>query len=149
MDIQISDEQKTIVHNFGIGSNLSIIAVAGAGKTTTILILSKLSPDKEFIVLTYNRRLSDETKYRIKNWNISNVEMQTYHGFCTKYFGQSHNDSMISKLLDCPPQLSLEERLKMFDVLVIDEMQDMNELYYNFVKNKLKYMNVNLQIILL
>jgi len=149
MDIQISDEQNNIAHNFQKGLNLSIVAVAGAGKTTTILILSQLFPDKEFLILTYNRRLSDETKNRIKSWNIKNAEMQTYHGFCTKYFGSSHNDAMMSRLSHCSPQLSLAGRLKMFNVLIIDEMQDMNELYYNFVHDKLKYMNDHLQIVLL
>lgn len=149
MDIQLSEEQENILHCYQKGGNLTVVAVAGAGKTTTILLLAKHCPEKQFLVLTYNRRLSDETKCRIKKWNITNVEMQTYHGFCTKYYGQSHNDAMFSKLVTASPNNQMSGRLKCFDTIIIDEMQDMTELYYNFISNKLKHMNESLQMILL
>ena len=149
MDIQISDEQSNIVKQFQKGHHLTILAVAGAGKTTTILILAQNNPNEEIIVLTYNRRLSDETKIRINKWNLGNIEMQTYHGFCTKYFGSSYNDVTMSKLINSLPQISMSNRLQKFTTLIIDEMQDMNDLYYNFIHNKLSYFNANLKIVLL
>lgn len=149
MDIKISKEQQIIVDNFKQGLDLSILAVAGAGKTTTILFLAEENKDKNFLVLTYNRRLSDATKQRIQDSKISNVEMYTYHGFCTKYFGPSHNDQMMSTFIGCPPMgQEMAIKLRDFNVLIIDEMQDMTDLYYDFIHGALEYLE-KIQMVLL
>lgn len=147
--IEPSDEQQTIINHALTHENLAIIAVAGAGKTTTILLLARACPERSFFVLTYNRRLSDETKHRIKSFNVTNVEMYTYHGFCTRYFAPSHNDATLSACLTSAPHTSLKDHLLAKDVLIIDEMQDMNDLYYQFIHHKLVFLKDVCQIVLL
>lgn len=149
MEIKTSEEQQLILISFNEGNNIAIEACAGSGKTTAIILLALANPNKQFIVFTYNRRLSDETKERLNKFGITNVEIQTYHGFCTKYFSPSHNDTMLARSLYASPHEGSMARLKMFDVFIIDEMQDMNELYYTFVHNKVQYFKENIQRVLL
>ena len=75
-------------------------------------------------MLTYNRRLSDETRHRIEQWELNNAEIQTYHGFCTKYYGPSHNDAQMVNYTKNDPRGKLLDRLQMFDVLIIDEISE-------------------------
>lgn len=144
-----SEEQIDILSEFNNNKHIQTIACAGAGKTASIKMLAKDNPDLSFMAVTYSRSLSDETKEKLIEDDINNVEMQTYHGFCTKYFGAAHNDATFSRHLLASPTTKAAVRLKTFDILIIDEIQDMNQLYYQFIKNKLQYFKPELQMVLL
>ena len=58
--------------------NLILIAVAGAGKTTTLVEAVKLM-DGWIDVAAYNRDIADEIKAKIGY--LSNVQVNTFHGF--------------------------------------------------------------------
>jgi hypothetical protein len=150
MDFVFSEEQEIILKAFQNGDNVSINAVAGAGKTTASLLLAQENPSTEFFLLTYSRNLSDGTKAKIETLNITNIEVQTYHGCCTKYYGPSHNDNTLAALVNAYPVSEYASaRLKRFQVVIIDELQDMNELYYNFIRNKLQHFNEKIQMVIL
>jgi superfamily II DNA or RNA helicase len=57
----LSVEQTLIVESFPI-SNVIVDAVAGSGKTTTILSAAKSVPSKLCLLLTYNTKLCKETE---------------------------------------------------------------------------------------
>jgi superfamily II DNA or RNA helicase len=83
--MQASDEQQIIIKNINI-NNIIVDSVPGSGKTTTNIFIAKAYPDKKILLLTFNRKLSDETKYKLVKENITNMEAYTYHGFCSRKF---------------------------------------------------------------
>jgi len=126
-----SDEQNEIMINFRLGYNLKIEAVAGAGKTTTLLLLAKIASNEfnvKSLILTYNKSLQLEIQNMIDIYKI-NCLVYTYHGYASKIYKRCiNNDKLLRQcLLQEPihnPQIS---------VLFLDEVQDMNEDYHNLV----------------
>ena len=60
-----SDEQIRIINALET-SNVIVDAVAGSGKTTTILHLAQTYFYESFLLLTYNNKLRLETKARVE-----------------------------------------------------------------------------------
>ena len=77
----ISDEQLTIVNNLGL-NNVIVDSVAGSGKTTTNIYIAKKYSDLNILLLTYNAKLKMETREKVSNLNITNLEVHSYHSFC-------------------------------------------------------------------
>jgi len=92
----LSAEQNAVVKHVKLGYNVMVDAVAGSGKTTTILNIAKQLPDKIIMLLTYNARLKDETRAKVRKFNIKNLEAHSYHAFCVKYYDPlAHVDTKI------------------------------------------------------
>jgi len=142
--INYSEEQRAIAT--AIKDNYSVIvsAEAGSGKTTCIrhvvetlsaaeMDVSELNEDsddfleslmdfnvKRVLVLLYNKRLSDETKVRI---NGSNVKIGTIHAAASWLYGKNcRNDDGIKGILTENSAPVVDNCH--FDVLVLDEAQD-------------------------
>lgn len=139
MEYPASDEQSRIVNDVVKGNNVCVDAVAGSGKTTTILHIAKALPDKSLLVVTYNKQLRLETKSRINRLGITNVEMHTYHSACGTYF-ETHGgfEQTIKTVGDGTAAL---RRPINHHILVIDEVQDMNQSRHLVVKRFLTYMD--------
>ena len=132
----MTDEQKNIVETLN-HSNVLVNAVAGSGKTTTILFLAQHYVDKQIMVITYNAKLRIETIKRCDKMNMKNIEVHTYHSFCRKYYHRScKTDTEIREFVNGSKNVSLKPFY--FDILVLDEVQDMNFLYYHFVIKTIK-----------
>ena len=130
--IEISDEQKIIVDFLIEGYNVIVDACAGSGKSTTILWAAKLMPEREFIIITYNSMLRHEMVMKIKELHIENIEVHTYNSLeKSKYLPNEYSDTGIRKILrdHIDPLSPLSKK----DIIVIDEVQDMTKLYYQFV----------------
>ncbi len=138
-----SDEQKTILEHVALGRSVKVDAVAGSGKTTTCLHIAKSNPTKAVFQLTYNARLKLETRARASQLGIQNIEVHSYHAFFVKYFdGSGFTDvSIIECLKRGPPELRAPLRC---DILIIDEAQDMNLLYFQLVLLLLRSISDNL-----
>ena len=132
-----SEEQMYIINHIKSGKyNGEVDAVAGSGKTTTILSLATHITDKSIIQITYNSELKREVSEKKDKYGLTNIAIFTYHSFAYKYYTEEANtDIGISKIVrtDMPPKMSLPH----IDILVGDEIQDMNFLYYQFVQKVL------------
>jgi len=132
-----SEEQMYIINHIKSGKyNGEVDAVAGSGKTTTILSLATHITDKSIIQITYNSELKREVSEKKDKYGLSNIAIFTYHSFAYKYYTEEANtDIGISKIVrtDMPPKMALPQ----MDILVGDEIQDMNFLYYQFVQKVL------------
>ena len=131
-----SDEQNEIILNFKAGYNLKIEAVAGAGKTTSILLLARIAAQDfgcKSLILTYNKGLQLEIQNMIDSYKI-NCLCYTYHGYASKIYKKCINNDKVLRqcLLEDPPYNP------QIPVLFLDEVQDMNEDYHKLV-NKLSY----------
>ena len=132
-----SEEQMYIINHIKSGKyNGEVDAVAGSGKTTTILSLATHITDKSIIQITYNSELKREVSEKKDKYGLTNIAIFTYHSFAYKYYTEEANtDIGISKIIrtGMPPKMALPQ----MDILVGDEIQDMNFLYYQFVQKVL------------
>lgn len=113
--------------------NVVIIACAGSGKTTTIHQIAAAGDNKTLLVFMFNRRIMEETISRAKSLGIENIIVYTYHSFgCEFYSSECFTDQGLKRVLkdDMPPQKELPQ----FDILVLDEQQDMNPIFYEFIR---------------
>jgi len=130
-----TDEQQLIVDKVGEGKNIIVDAVAGSGKTTTVLWIAKTYPDKTILQLTYNRGLKDEVCEKRDALCLQNLEIQTYHGFASKVFRKSiYNNNKLKEVINDCSMKSYSA-----DILILDEVQDMTPDYFvlaNIVKSE-------------
>jgi hypothetical protein len=143
--INLNIEQKEIINSIKNGYNIIVDAVAGCGKTTTSLAIAQECKDKNILLLTYNAGLKTETRQRIIKHNIKNLEVHSYHSFCVKYFNYPCYDDLRMQLL---LQLLLQNNKDMniyFDLIILDEQQDMKPLFFELIQYIIK---PNIQICL-
>lgn len=141
----MSHEQQLVCDHICNGENVIVDACAGSGKSTTILGVAKSLPKRRFLQITYNAMLRKEFKEKVVEHGLTNIEVHTYHSLAVKYFSnEAHTDTGIRHILhpksvsssDTTSRCTLREDVTMaqFDVVVIDEAQDMTFLYYRFVQ---------------
>lgn len=135
-----SEEQKYIIRACKDGSNVVVDAVAGSGKTTTLLGIATACPEERILAILFNRSLKEETRLRAQNLSLTLLEVHNYHALARKYYDTTiQNDSGITKVLK---QNSKPVRqLPQWSRLVIDEVQDMNPLYYRLIKKLIHDLN--------
>jgi len=132
MPFKPSDEQQHIINVMKKGGNVMVDAVAGSGKTTTIISLAKQIPNKLILQVTYNSQLKTETRERILEEGLNNVVIHTYHSLATNYYDKkSYTDDKMSNMIK--DNIS-GHSLYYCDIMVIDEAQDMTILYYTLLK---------------
>lgn len=141
-----SDEQMNIIKAVGNGHNVMVNAVAGSGKSTTTNLIAKHLYPKKILVITYNRRLMDDSNLKAKEYGIDNIEIRTYHSLCSKLHNPAPTDSGIIKALaiDNEPEVSVD-----YDIIIIDETQDCKELLYNYMIKVINQNTKNVQLVIL
>lgn len=90
-EIKFSDEQNAIFDYAEHGIlNIIIQAVAGAGKTTTLVeCANRIGDDKSILLLAHNRSTRDTLKTKISN--KKNVKVYTLHGLAWRMFTEYFN----------------------------------------------------------
>ena len=145
INIKLSDEQNNIIK---FKSNIKIDAVAGSGKTTTILHMSLENPIKKIFQITYNNLLKREVRKKASELCIKNVEIHTYHSLAVKYYNlYAYTDEEIKKIISS--NQSINKNYYQIDILFIDETQDMVLDYYKLIKKFIADTNSQPQIIIL
>lgn len=124
-----SIEQQNILKTVRT-KNIIIQAIAGAGKTTTILHIANQFKRKKVLLLTYNSKLRKETCDRIEKFELKNIDCHTYHSYFHKYDNSVINDIMMQKYLDKTKKLPVTK----YNIVIIDEAQDMIPLYYRAIR---------------
>lgn len=66
-------------HQFQPNEILAIKSVAGSGKTTTLLELSKIHKTKKILYLAFNKALITDIGTKIRKQGIKNLHPQTFH----------------------------------------------------------------------
>lgn len=132
-----SAEQRAVIRAVARGHNVISDAVAGSGKTTTVLSLAAALPSKYVFQVTYNSMLKLEVRTKAAQRGIGNLEIHSYHSAATTYYDRAaHADHVIERLLqaDAAPRKDLPA----VDVLVVDEAQDMTATYFQFLRKLLR-----------
>lgn len=127
----LSNEQIDIINTIKQNNNVICDAVAGSGKTTTVLELAMALPEKLILQITYNSILRHEVKDKAKN--IKNLKIHSYHSLYVNYYSRdAYTDNVINNIIinNSPP---IKDLLK-FDIIVIDEVQDMTILFFTAIQ---------------
>lgn len=128
----ISEEQSVVLNNTKNGKNSVVDAVAGSGKSTTVLSIAAALTTQKIIQFTYNSMLRCEIKEKTEQLQISNLDVHTYHSMAVKYYHSSaHTDTGLRHII--ATKMKPRIRVPKKDVIVIDEAQDMTPLYFQMV----------------
>ena len=126
-----SIEQESVINSISRGNNVIVDSVAGSGKTTCNLHIAKHFPHFNILLLTYNAKLKLETREKVSKLQINNLETQSYHSFCVKHYDHKcYTDSTIGTILSTD-QLLYD--IIDYDIIIIDEAQDISTLYYQLI----------------
>jgi len=128
-----SGEQQFVIDKLIEGYNVICSAVAGSGKSSTILSAAKQLPEQKILQLTYNSELRAENIEKVKALKLTNIEVHTFHSLGFHYYSKECNtDTGIRKVLrnDTKPVRSIPK----FDICMLDEYQDNTNLYYKLIK---------------
>jgi len=80
--LELTEEQHTIVNSTG---DIKINAVAGSGKTTTIIEYAKARPkDSRILYLAFNKSVKLEAIRKFVDNRVSNVKVETAHSLAFK-----------------------------------------------------------------
>jgi len=125
MLIPPSIEQKKVVETYLSNKyNIKVDAVAGSGKTTTILHCANLiDKDESCLALLYNARLKDETRKKTKQLNLQrSLKVHSFHSFAVKYYGavDACKDEGLSRVVNegIQPKINFG-----FNYIILDEVQ--------------------------
>ena len=143
-----SEEQQEVIISITAGNNVVVDACAGSGKSTTVLSCAKALPSLNFVQITFNKMLQEEVKHSVDKLQLTNIQVYTYHGLAVKYYNSScHNDMGIRRVLTdkSAPRVSI----KPFQVMVLDETQDMTKVYYDIIWKFLIDMREPIQLLIL
>ena len=144
----MSDEQFQVLEYIKSGKNVIVDAIAGSGKSTTILSVAEKLAEKTILQITYNSMLRHEIKDKVKTLKIENLNVHTFHSLAVRYYMPSaHTDNALRYILynKLPPLSKIPE----YQLLVLDEAQDMSLLYYQFVVKFSKDMGSKFQLLVL
>ena len=123
-----SKEQQDIID---ISDNVIVDAVAGSGKTTTLLGIA--ASNQQILALLYNKSLKEETRERAATLGLGLLEVHTYHALARKYYDNTicTDSGIISVLKANKPPI---KELPLWSRIIIDEVQDMSPLYFKLIK---------------
>jgi len=80
--MNLTKEQEDIINSTG---NIKINAVAGSGKTTTVIEYARTRPmESRILYLAFNRTVKLEAETKFKNQGLVNVKVETAHSLAYK-----------------------------------------------------------------
>jgi hypothetical protein len=130
-----SPEQQLVLDHVRQGKNVIVEACAGSGKSTTILSLAQSLPHLRILQFTYNKMLRLEIKDKVTTLKLSNLEVHTFHSFAVKHYtDEAAVDTGIRHLLTS--DMPVRHPIPAYDVVVLDECQDMTQLFFQLVHSK-------------
>jgi hypothetical protein len=142
----LSCEQQVIIDEIKKGKDVSVNAVAGSGKTTTVIQLAK-QVELKILQLTYNAALKMEVRNKVVTEGLQNLEVHSYHSFAVGYYDHhAHTDTALSRVVyqNKPPRRGFN-----YDIIVADEAQDMTLLLFHFVKKVIQDNPTPVQLVIM
>ena len=124
-----SEEQSRVMElSTQPATHIIVRACAGSGKTTTTLHIARVNPGRRILLLTYNAKLKFETRKRVEDLGIENMEVHTYHSFAVRYGSkEAYKDEGLLRYVHRPDAF---RDAPSYPIMIMDEVQDMNPLYY-------------------
>lgn len=116
--MKLTEQQEVIV---SWDEDMKINAVAGSGKTSTLVEYARLRPDKRMLYLVFNKSVKVEAQNKFAKHNIFNVTVETAH-------------SLAYKEIVLPQQLTCKAgSYKLQEIVDILKIQDFKRKLDNFM----------------
>ena len=136
-----SEEQTAVIRSVvSDGCNVKLVSVAGSGKTTLSLHcvsrLRSIYPHKRVLLLTYNSSLKTETRKKVAQLDMGEdvIEVHSFHSFGKRYYSDDcRTDETLDDMVSSEPASSELLRRVDFDLLIVDESQDICPLYWEVI----------------
>lgn len=142
-DISLSDEQQEIAKAVLKGYSTFVNAVPGAGKTTTSLYIAQLLKDKELLLLTFSSDLKTDARKKKSSLRLSNIDVHSYNSLPREFYDRgAKQDEDIFNILR-RKQAPIKGAEKNYDVIILDETQDMTHLHYKFIMKFIEDFKLN------
>ncbi|KAF8250251.1 P-loop containing nucleoside triphosphate hydrolase protein [Wilcoxina mikolae CBS 423.85] len=138
--LQLSGQQSSAIEALKTNKNLIINACAGSGKTTLCLEMAKSMPERQFLLLVYNTRLMEQTQVRVRDeYGLKNISVYNYHSLGYDFYtAECATDEGLKRIVEDDMPVQDGKTLPQFDVLILDEQQDMTPVYYRFIQKVLR-----------
>ena len=78
--MKLTKEQEEIINSDKL--SFKINAVAGSGKTTTLLEYAKKNSNLKILYLAYNKSLQVSLQDKLKEYNLPFMQISTIHSCC-------------------------------------------------------------------
>jgi hypothetical protein len=133
--VEPSEEQNVIIEYLKQGVNVVVEAVAGSGKSTTVIAAALAMPSIRILHVTYNTMLRLEFKAKCAEIGIHNIDVHTYHSLASHHFGIPINtDSKLALCFNFGMGMGLElaHAIPAYDLFVLDELQDCCLMFFQF-----------------
>ena len=130
-----SPEQQRAIDLFCDGRDLVVQAVAGAGKTSLLLLAcANLPRDEEVLVVAYNKCLADEFNTLAQAAGLENVKAYTFHGLASSVYELCRDDTSMHEIVTEAEQRGARPRRLLTPThLLVDEVQDCRDLYWRLL----------------
>lgn len=137
--LQLTDEQLEILK---YDDNLKINAVAGSGKTTTLIEYAKSrNPNSKILYLAFNKSVKNEAQQKFKSFKLNNVEILTAHSLAYRNVIENH------KFSDLQAELNPFEIINVLDIKREDKKESLvlsshvKKFFEYFCNNSIKELN--------
>jgi hypothetical protein len=129
-----SAEQSSLLRAVRNGANVVMDAVPGSGKTTSALYIAMAFPEKQIMIVTYNRDLKHDTCAKIKALALDNCIATNYHSLCCKYYSPNtwKDEHIVENVLN--KDAVLHGMVRLPDILIVDEAQDMTPTLFRLIR---------------
>lgn len=95
--MELTSEQYDIINSTG---NIKINAVAGSGKTTTIIEYAKVRPKTaKILYLAFNKSVKLEAQKKFTDKGLDNVKVETAHSLAYKHIFSNTNTKLDHKVI--------------------------------------------------
>ena len=138
--MKLTKEQHAIINSTG---NIKVNAVAGSGKTTTIIEYAKARPrSSQILYLVFNRSVKEEAITKFSNQGMSNVTVETAHSLAYRhiYLGShyrlKHNGYKAHEIIEL---LHIENNKEKYtEFIIANHILKMLAFFCNSDKNRLQ-----------
>ena len=86
--MNLTNEQKGIIN---CKDNIKINAVAGSGKTTTLIQYALARPESRILYLAFNKSVKTEAENKFVKENVKNVRIETAHSLAYSFVVRDSN----------------------------------------------------------
>ena len=93
--LPLTDEQRAVVQ--AEAPILKVNAVAGSGKTTTLLEFAAHRPGQRILYLAYNRAVAEEVRAKALERDLGHIKVKTIHALAYQY-AQGFNYELVGEL---------------------------------------------------
>lgn len=141
----LSNEQQAVLDAVAAGEDVIVDATVGSGKTTAIQALcAGLGDERNVLYLTYSRLLKLDAQRR-----VGRAKVQNYHGIVYPALRQAEISCGLGESIGVFNKnfRHLSAGFPRYDVIVVDEYQDINEEYALLLRN-IKSLNPLMQVVM-